>query len=132
MTDSVHGKDGKIFAQLWHTGRVSHSVDKNGVLPVAPSALAITGQQHFSSQGAMDYEVPRALETEEVKQVVQDYKQASINAIDIMLFGGENYAEPIVAEGPFVMNSQEEIIGAYRDFYAGKYGEIKLTKNTIQ
>jgi redox-sensitive bicupin YhaK (pirin superfamily) len=54
-----------------------------------------------------------------------ELKNTSDNTIDIMLFGGENYAEPIVAEGPFVMNSQEEIIDAYRDFYAGRYGEIK-------
>ncbi|MCD0488777.1 pirin family protein [Pedobacter sp. MC2016-14] len=47
--------------------------------------------------------------------------------IDIILFGGEAYTEPIVAEGPFVMNTKEEIIGAYHDFYAGKYGEINLT-----
>ncbi len=47
--------------------------------------------------------------------------------IDILLFGGEEYTEPVVAEGPFVMNSQAEIAGAYRDFYAGKYGEIKVT-----
>jgi N-ethylmaleimide reductase len=92
VTDSVHEKGGKIFAQLWHTGRVSHSVDKNGVLPVAPSALAIAGQQHFSSQGPKDYEVPRALETAEVKQVVQDYKQAAINAIEAGFDGVELHA----------------------------------------
>jgi len=51
-------------------------------------------------------------------------KNTSEKTIDIILFGGENYAEPIVAEGPFVMNSQEEILSAYRDFYEGKYGEI--------
>ena len=45
-------------------------------------------------------------------------------AIDIILFGGEKYTEPIVAEGPFVMNSQEEIAQAYRDFHNGKYGRI--------
>jgi len=44
-----------------------------------------------------------------------------------MLFGGEEYTEPVVAEGPFVMNTQAEIANAYRDFYAGKYGEIDLT-----
>lgn len=44
--------------------------------------------------------------------------------IDVMLFGGEPYTEPIVAEGPFVMNSRSEIADAYRDFYAGKYGKI--------
>lgn len=47
------------------------------------------------------------------------------SAIDIVLFGGEHYTEPIVAQGPFVMNTQSEIADAYRDFYAGKYGEIK-------
>lgn len=43
-------------------------------------------------------------------------------ATDIILFVGEPYTEPIVAEGPFVMNSRTEIADAYRDFYAGKYG----------
>ncbi len=45
-------------------------------------------------------------------------------ATDVLLFGGEPYTEPIVAEGPFVMNSRSEIADAYRDFYAGKYGNI--------
>ena len=43
--------------------------------------------------------------------------------IDIILFGGEKYTEAIVAQGPFVMNTQQEIADAYRDFYAGKYGK---------
>ena len=47
--------------------------------------------------------------------------------IDIIVFGGEKYAEPIVAGGPFVMNTQTEIAGAYRDFHAGKYGDISYT-----
>lgn len=46
-------------------------------------------------------------------------------AVDIILFGGEHYAEPIIAQGPFVMNTQQEISEAYLDFYDGKYGEIK-------
>jgi redox-sensitive bicupin YhaK (pirin superfamily) len=46
-------------------------------------------------------------------------------AIDILLFGGEEYKETIVAEGPFVMNTQAEIVEAYKDFHTGKYGEIK-------
>ena len=48
--------------------------------------------------------------------------------IDVILFGGEPYTEPIVAEGPFVMNSRAEIAEAYRDFYAGKYGKINYQK----
>ena len=50
---------------------------------------------------------------------------------DILLFGGEPYTEPIVAEGPFVMNSQAEIADAYRDFYAGNYGEIDRQKGKV-
>lgn len=45
--------------------------------------------------------------------------------IDVLLFGGAPYTEPIVAEGPFVMNTTAEVIDAYRDFYAGKYGRIE-------
>jgi redox-sensitive bicupin YhaK (pirin superfamily) len=54
-----------------------------------------------------------------------EIKNTSETTIDILLFGGEAYNEPVVAEGPFVMNSQAEIATAYRDFYAGKYGVIK-------
>lgn len=54
-----------------------------------------------------------------------ELKNTSDIAIDMLLFGGEEYTEPIVAEGPFVMNTQGEIADAYRDFYAGKYGKIK-------
>ena len=53
-----------------------------------------------------------------------EIKNTSNTVIDILIFGGEEYTEPVVAEGPFVMNSQAEIADAYRDFYAGKYGEI--------
>jgi len=48
----------------------------------------------------------------------------SKDAVEIILFGGEPYAEPIVAEGPFVMNTQNEISQAYNDFYRGKYGKM--------
>lgn len=53
----------------------------------------------------------------------------SLTTIDVLLFGGEEYTEPVVAEGPFVMNSQAEIATAYRDFYAGKYGEINQRRD---
>lgn len=54
------------------------------------------------------------------------------DAIDIILFGGEKYLEPIVAQGPFVMNSELEISKAYRDYYDGKYGEIKYSNEKIK
>ena len=48
----------------------------------------------------------------------------SHGAMDVILFGGEPYTESIIAEGPFVMNSQQEIAKAYTDFHLGKYGKI--------
>ncbi len=57
-----------------------------------------------------------------------EIRNTSAEAIDILLFGGEKYTEPIVAQGPFVMNTQREISQAYHDFHTGKYGEIKYNK----
>lgn len=54
VATAVHDKGGVIIAQLWHTGRVGHSIDRNGKLPLAPSPLAIRGMQHFTSQGRKD------------------------------------------------------------------------------
>jgi len=92
VTQAVHENGGVIYAQLWHAGRVGHSDVKNGELPVAPSAIAIEGQQHFTGKGMKDYEVPRALTNEEVKQTIQDYKQAAINAIEAGFDGVELHA----------------------------------------
>jgi redox-sensitive bicupin YhaK (pirin superfamily) len=52
--------------------------------------------------------------------------------LDIILFGGEKYTEPIVAQGPFVMNSDAEIAQAYRDFHASKYGKIKFQPEEVK
>lgn len=92
VTKSVHDKGGVIYAQLWHTGRVGHSIDKKGELPVAPSAIAIEGAQHFTSQGLKDYEIPRALTVEEIKQIIKDYGQAAHHAIEAGFDGVELHA----------------------------------------
>ena len=113
VTKAVHEKGGKIFAQLWHTGRVGHSVDKGGVLPVAPSAIAIQGQQHFTSQGPKDYETPRALETAEIKQIVQDYKQAALNAIEAGFDGVELHAAFGYLPNQFLVESSNQRVDEY-------------------
>ncbi len=92
ISRAVHEKKGLIFAQLWHTGRVGHSLVKDGEQPVAPSAIAIQGQQHFTVEGMKDYEVPRALEIEEIEMIIQQYKQGAINAIEAGFDGVELHA----------------------------------------
>jgi NADH:flavin oxidoreductases, Old Yellow Enzyme family len=96
VTKSVHHKGGVIFAQLWHTGRVGHSAVKNGALPVAPSAIAINGMQHFTLEGMKDYETPQELTIAEIKQIIKDYGQAARNAIEagfdgVQLHGANGY-----------------------------------------
>lgn len=81
VTDKIHSKGGKIFLQLWHVGRVSHTaLQPGGQLPVAPSAIAVTEGQAFTEEGFLDFETPRALEEDEIQSIIADYKQAALNA----------------------------------------------------
>lgn len=78
VTKAVHDKGSVIFVQLWHTGRASHSsFQENGQLPVAPSAIKIAGSEAHTADGKQPYEVPRALETEEIPGIVEDYRKAA-------------------------------------------------------
>lgn len=113
VTQVVHENGGKIFAQLWHTGRVGHSIDKNGVLPVAPSAIAIQGQQHFTSQGPKDYETPRALEHAEIKHIVKDYEQAALNAMEAGFDGVELHAAFGYLPNQFLVESSNQRTDEY-------------------
>jgi N-ethylmaleimide reductase len=134
VTRSVHNEDGIIYAQLWHTGRVGHSSVRKGVLPVAPSAIAIKGQKHFTKHGMQDYETPHALTLEETRTTIQDYGQAALNAMDAGFDGVElhaangylpnqfladsanqrtdQYGESIENKSRFVLEVMRELVGA--------------------
>ena len=79
IVDAVHRRNGLIFLQLWHTGRISHPALHGGELPVAPSAIAADGQA-FTNDGLKDFVTPRALETAEIPGIVEDYRQAAQQA----------------------------------------------------
>jgi N-ethylmaleimide reductase len=84
VVDAVHAKGGIIFLQLWHVGRVSHSsFQPGGALPVAPSAVAISSEfKAMTWDGkAAAYEMPRALETDEIAGIVAAFRQAAQNAL---------------------------------------------------
>ncbi|MDF1660254.1 MAG: alkene reductase [Planctomycetota bacterium] len=80
VTNAVHKAGSKIFLQLWHTGRASHSDFHGGELPVAPSAIKIEGEGLHTPKGKVLHEIPRALRTDEIPGVVADYKKAAIRA----------------------------------------------------
>jgi N-ethylmaleimide reductase len=81
VTSAVHECGGRIFLQLWHVGRVSHpSLQPNGELPVAPSAIAPEGMA-ATYQGEQPFVTPRALELSEIPGIVRDYHQAAANAL---------------------------------------------------
>ena len=83
VVKAVHADYGHIALQLWHVGRISHSLlQENGAAPVAPSALIAEGAQCFviqpdGKQENVPTEMPRALETEELPGIVAQYRQAA-------------------------------------------------------
>jgi N-ethylmaleimide reductase len=79
ITDAVHHAGGRIFAQLWHVGRVSHPDFHGGELPVAPSALPVAGEA-FTSNGKVKIVTPRALEARELPAIVDQFRRAAENA----------------------------------------------------
>ncbi|MBT3146940.1 alkene reductase [Neptunomonas phycophila] len=79
VTDAVHKAGGRIVLQLWHVGRVSHSMYLEGAQPVAPSAIAPDG--HVSLVRPITaYETPRALETDEIPAIIEAYRKGAENA----------------------------------------------------
>jgi N-ethylmaleimide reductase len=80
VTSAVHAAGGRIFLQLWHMGRASHSDFHGGSLPVSASAVKIDGDGILTPLGKKPYETPRALETWEIAAVVADYRRAAARA----------------------------------------------------
>jgi len=80
IVKTIHANDGLIFLQLWHTGRISHpELQPNGGLPVSASAIKPEGTA-FTQDGMKPHVTPRALETDEIPGIVDDYRRAAENA----------------------------------------------------
>ncbi|TEW54643.1 alkene reductase [Psychromonas sp. RZ22] len=101
VTDAVHNKNGIIFAQLWHVGRVTHPDNIGGKQPISSSALKAENVKVFVDNGKqepgfVDVVEPRAMTKEDIKLVLEEYRQAALNAIEagfdgIELHGANGY-----------------------------------------
>ncbi|WP_276166724.1 alkene reductase [Zobellia alginiliquefaciens] len=81
VTQSVHKRDGRIFAQLWHVGRISHPDFHNGELPWAPSAINPEAEV-FTPEGKKKTVTPKAMTIEEIEITKKEFVRAAKNAIE--------------------------------------------------
>ena len=113
VTQAVHAAGGKIVLQLWHVGRISHeSLQPNGQLPVAPSAIRPKGQA-FTTTGMKPHPTPRALSTEEIPNIIEDYRHAARQAKAAGFDGVEVHAANNYLLEQFIRDSTNKRNDAY-------------------
>jgi N-ethylmaleimide reductase len=92
VTEAVRARDGRVFLQLWHVGRISHpSLQPDGARPVAPSAIRPEGQA-ATLDGPRDFVTPRALALTEIPGIIDQYRAAARNALSAGFDGVEVHA----------------------------------------
>jgi N-ethylmaleimide reductase len=116
VTQAVKDRGGIIFLQLWHVGRISHpAFQKDGALPVAPSAILPAGNAFTQDFQRVPYETPRALELSEIPQILADYRKAAENAKQAGFDGIEIHA----ANGYLLQQFLEDKTNHRTDRYGG-------------
>ncbi len=113
VADAVHARGGRIVAQLMHAGRISHP-SLIGTTPVSSSATRPAGQV-FTGEGMQDFEVPRALETDELPGVVAEFVDAARRAVAAGLDGVELHA----ANGYLLQQFLADGVNVRTDAYGG-------------
>lgn len=91
VTSAVHEEGGKIFCQLWHVGRMSHPDFHGGELPLAPSAINPNAKS-YTPEGFKETVAPKEMSLEEIRQTIEDFKQAAKNAVEAGFDGVEIHA----------------------------------------
>jgi N-ethylmaleimide reductase len=82
ITDAVHAQGGRVFCQLMHVGRIGHPANRyTDTALFAPSAVKAEGTMWTDADGLQPYPMPRALETSEIPAVIEEYAQATRNAL---------------------------------------------------
>lgn len=132
VSDRVHQEGGHLFIQLMHVGRISHPDNKpHHRQAVAPSAVA-PGEQIFTADGMKDVPVPRELRTEEIKDVVDEFRKAAATAIE----AGADGVEVHGANGYLIHQFLGENSNVRTDEYGGSVENrarfaIEVTKAVV-
>lgn len=118
VTSAVHAAGGRIFAQLWHVGRLSHVSLLDGQAPVSSSAIQATGVNvfvtgHDGTPGFVQASEPRALTVEEVRGIVDEFRQAARNAIAAGFDGVELHAANGYLINQFIDSGANDRTDAY-------------------
>jgi N-ethylmaleimide reductase len=115
VTQAVHSRGGKIFMQIFHTGRIAlPDLLPNNAQPVAPSAVRAKGQ-NYTDAGMKDFVTPREITTEEIAQTVKDFATAAKNAIAAGFDGVELHS----ASGYLVQQFLTTNVNLRTDEYGG-------------
>ncbi len=115
VTDAVHAAGGKIIAQLWHVGRISHvSLLPAGAVPVAPSAIR-ANTKTFIAGGFTECSEPRALALSEIPGIVEQFGRGAANAIAAGFDGVEVHG----ANGYLIDQFLRDSINKRDDAYGG-------------
>lgn len=112
VADAVHDRDGHIFVQFMHVGRIAHPDNKPVREIVAPSAIAAPGQI-VTPTGLRDYPTPRALETDKIPGIIADFVHAARSAVDAGLDGVEIHAANGYLVHQFLAPSSNQRTDAY-------------------
>ena len=112
-TSAVHAKGGRIALQLWHGGRACHPLLNGGEQPVAPSALAIEGDEVHTPEGKKPYVIPRELPDDEIPGIIAGFKQAAQNAKDAGFDGVEIHAANGYLIDEFLRDGSNKRTGPY-------------------
>ncbi len=127
VTEAVHSRQGRIFLQLWHMGRVSHPDYQNGLLPVGPSAIAASGEAHTPT-GKKPYVIPHALTQDEIETIIQDYAVATHHAREAGFDGVEVHA----ANGYLIDQFLRDASNQRKDRYGGTVtNRIRLLQEVV-
>jgi N-ethylmaleimide reductase len=128
VVTAVHAAGGRIFMQLWHCGRASHSAFRaDGSLAVAPSALPIRDEGIHTPKGKLPQETPRALETSELPEIVDAYRQAARRAKSAGFDGVEIHSANGYLLDTFLQSSTNLRTDGYGGSIANRYrllGEV--------